>query len=263
MSSPPSYAQISHDETLDVDVKDISTSEKKELLDTESTISTLYDGSDVKFTPTKTLHINARGIRLIRFPIPSSELEIPIYNDEDGAVEYTSTREKMCSGNAILSAPGRGNLVSSNYRFGPGRNPTLKVLNAAEDQGEVKVSGRWTSRSQDFSVANGTSFEWTYKREPTLMTGAKDGDKQKVKKATFLVLEAQGVRLAQLVRTEETRTLGTSPSTAGNGGALMIDEKAIAALKPEISEELVVATCIMMLKKEIDRRRAIQIMMFS
>jgi hypothetical protein len=60
--------------------------------------------------------------------------------------------------------------------------------------------------------------------------------------------------LAQLVRSDETRTTGSSRSTAGNGGVLMVDQEACKSL----DETLIISTCLIMLKKEIDRRRAVQ-----
>lgn len=61
--------------------------------------------------------------------------------------------------------------------------------------------------------------------------------------------------LAALVRTEDTRTPGTKKSDAGNGGLLVLDEQATAFM----NEETIMATCLIMLKKEIDRQRMIQI----
>lgn len=66
--------------------------------------------------------------------------------------------------------------------------------------------------------------------------------------------DGKGTVLAQLIRGDATRTPGSKSCSAGNGGQLVLDQDAAAAL----DEPLIVATCLMMLKKEIDRRRAIQ-----
>lgn len=65
--------------------------------------------------------------------------------------------------------------------------------------------------------------------------------------------------LAALVRTEDTRTPGTRKSDAGNGGLLVLDEDATKLM----NEETIVATCLMMLKKEIDRQRMVQIALMT
>ncbi|KAF2453725.1 hypothetical protein BDY21DRAFT_354858 [Lineolata rhizophorae] len=69
----------------------------------------------------------------------------------------------------------------------------------------------------------------------------------------------RGVRVAMLVRTDETRTPGTGKTTAGNGGELVVDEY-MGCL---VEEPLLVASCILMLKKEIDRRRLLQAMVIA
>jgi hypothetical protein len=75
----------------------------------------------------------------------------------------------------------------------------------------------------------------------------------KGRKIIILVLEVPGsskkdqLRIAQLVRDKETRTEGTSFYTAGNGGSLMIGSDAAKGVS--LSEELIVSSCILMLKK--------------
>jgi hypothetical protein len=65
------------------------------------------------------------------------------------------------------------------------------------------------------------------------------------------------------VRGEGTRSLGSSGSSAGNGGRL---EMCLDVLEGEgnvVDEPTVVSTCLVMLKKEVDRRRALQVAMIS
>jgi len=280
VAAPTSYLHPTGEEenTYHLDPNTLTEKEKKEfaissesLISADGTVSTLVGPSGTAFSPSKIFHINAQGIRAFRPPFPSRELEIPIYNDTDGSVVYVSTRARVRSGNAILSAPGRGDLVASEYRWGPGRNPVMKMLERSEGQQEINVSGKWTSREQTFTdSAVPVVFHWVYKKEVREVTGS-DGTK-KPKKLSILVMEVHGAlhdekgksdakRIAELVRSEEKRTPGSDSCRAGNGGELGIDEDAAKGLG--IPEELVVASCIMMLKKEIDRRRAYQAMVMA
>ena len=232
---------------------------------TETTVDVDNNNSNnTNFRPDRSLFINARGIGAIRLPVPSSELEIPIY-DADMNLVYVSTRERRSSGDAVLSSPKGGDLVSTTYSFGPGRNPVIKLLHPHHPppyhevvdggDGSVAVIGKWTSRTTKFTLPNGKTFEWSYVRSKQA-----DG-----KKRTLLVLHLvdasgegscarSGRRIAQLVRSSETRPEGSSKHSAGNGGELVLDADAVEW----IDESVVVATCILMLKKEIDRRRLVQ-----
>jgi hypothetical protein len=73
------------------------------------------------------------------------------------------------------------------------------------------------------------------------------------------------ILVARLVRSDETRTAGSKSSSAGNGGKL---EMSLGGDGKEetgqlVDEVTVVVTCLVMLKKEIDRLRTIQIMIMS
>ncbi|KAH6622846.1 hypothetical protein F5144DRAFT_605387 [Chaetomium tenue] len=71
--------------------------------------------------------------------------------------------------------------------------------------------------------------------------------------------------VAQFVRGEGTRTPGSGASTAGNGGRLVMDlgawegEGVDGKGEGEMAVLMVVTTCLVMLKREVDRRRAQQI----
>jgi hypothetical protein len=70
--------------------------------------------------------------------------------------------------------------------------------------------------------------------------------------------EDKPARIAQFVRNDEFRTPGTHKCMAGNGGRLMIDLSAWADDKSSTAEKVeafVVASCICMLKREVDRMR--------
>ncbi|KAJ5342570.1 hypothetical protein N7541_011694 [Penicillium brevicompactum] len=217
----------------------------------ESTVCTL---SDAHFQSPRILTVNARGIGAFRLPIPSRQTETFIYNP-DATEAYVSTRDKVCSGTAVLSHPKRGDLIRTEYFFGPNRDPVLHLLQVPESTG-ITVSGKWTSRTMQFVMPGGRQFEWEYAKQ-------KRADGQKVNLIVFRAVEAEKShnRIAQLVRGADTRTPGTSKCTAGNGGELQIDEAALQY--HELDEAIVVATCLMMLKREMDRRRMLQFAMIG
>ncbi|KAJ5175801.1 uncharacterized protein N7482_001678 [Penicillium canariense] len=227
-----------------------------------STLCTLHDSSP--FQPNRTLLIDARGIGCFRLPLPARQTEIAIH-DADGKLAYVSTRDRRWSGNSVLSNPQLGNLIRTDYFFGPNRHPTLRLLQTSSVlPEEIQVKGEWTSRSARFTTPSGSEFQWAYAKE-------KRPDGQKVK---LIILRAVGEpdcdhthppmqarRLAQLSRCAETRTPATSRCSAGNGGTLQIDEEAVQA--HGLDESIVLATCLVMLKREIDRRRMIQMMVIG
>jgi hypothetical protein len=221
-----------------------------------STLYTLTDPST--FTPTRKFIIDAHGISAFRLPIPSRQTEITIQNP-NGSIAYTSTRDKIWSGNCVLSHPQDGNLIRTDYFFGPNREPILRLLQTSSVlPDEIKVTGQWTSRTTRFMMPDGGEYEWGYAKEK------RDGDR-----INLLVLrgvngngngdgkdKSKEGQIAQLVRGAETRTPGSSRCTAGNGGELQVDE---GAMEGQLDVGVIVATCLMMLKKEIDRRRMIQL----
>jgi hypothetical protein len=258
-------------------LKDMSPADKEKFLKDSSSIlsSSILSSSTLipspPFNPTKKLLIDAQGISLLRLPLPPKEMQIYI-TEPNKELVYMSGRLKRSSGNAVLTDKNGVALVTSEYLWGPGKNPTLRVLLGGKHMGEevVCVKGEWTSRTQHFFCEGGRDrFVWRYVREVDSATG---------KKATSLVMEVDASssiekekeeevghsgnrRIAQLIRNEETRTPGTKSSSAGNGGELVVDEEVLGSMS--IGEEVVVASCLMMLKKEIDRRRTVQMMMMS
>ncbi|KAK3315317.1 hypothetical protein B0H66DRAFT_341323 [Apodospora peruviana] len=139
----------------------------------------------------------------------------------------------------------------------------------------------FTSREDE---AAGTFFEWRYagRKErkaytttATLTpTAAKDDGVD-----SLLILEKvlristgdekeefHRVPVAQFLRNAGLRTLGTSASSAGNGGRLLVDLDDTKwgfdesnKTEREMALVMVVTTCLVMLKREVDRRRAQQI----
>jgi hypothetical protein len=217
--------------------------------------------------PSKVLTVFAGGTRACRFPTPSNELQIPIFDGTDTSVEplYISTRATRRSGNAVLRHSQRGDLYGTYYKFGPFREPVIRHVSVPSDikrsdqedeEGPLAVSTKSHTLSYkvDFTIADtGKTFNWKYTKTQ-LPTG----------KTRVLVLETDDASsssdkappktLAVLLRTDDTRTPGSSKWDAGNGGQLVIDPNAMTF----IDESLIVATCIMMLKKEIDRQRGAQ-----
>lgn len=121
----------------------------------------------------------------------------------------------------------------------------------------------YITRTGCFESEKWGKFEWRYcgKRER--------GERRNI--SNLLVLEKivgvskQGdekIRVAQLGRGEFTRTPGTRVTHSGNGGRLemrLVDDLGVTF----IDEVTVVTTCLVMLKKEIDRLRMTQAMLMS
>ncbi|KAI9158434.1 hypothetical protein HJFPF1_06429 [Paramyrothecium foliicola] len=245
--------------------------------------------SQADFQVTRALQIEAVGHRLISLPVPPRPFPINVYEilpeGTVGSQTYTSLRASRCSGNSILiraDDESQTPLCSTTYRFGPGRSPRIKLhgattpsagsdLSAAspahEEEFEVRDRG-YTTRAQVIRTHLGT-FMWRYAdRDERRAHGA--DSLLVLEKLTAVALEGgkqeeRRRRVAQLVRNKEFRSVHTSRSTAGNGGRLMIDlrewidEKGAA----EQMEALTVASCLVMLKKEVDRRRACQAMVLA
>lgn len=239
-----------------VDIAKVSESEKKDLIaaETASITSGTTLGPCSTFTPTKKLLINTKGVPVLRLPLPPSELQISIHNP-NGGIAYLSTRARRSSGNCVLTDAEGRQVVGTRYFWGPGRDPILQLLHNDEVEGknEIKTASKWTSRAQKFVLPDGRTLEWEYKRERGF---GGDG-----KKGTALALSMAGQRVAVLIRNEETRTFGSKSCSAGNGGELVLG-KGVGG-EEGVDEEVVVATCLLMLKKEVDRRRTVQMLMTS
>ncbi|KAI1329319.1 hypothetical protein F5Y16DRAFT_366462 [Xylariaceae sp. FL0255] len=162
--------------------------------------------------------------------------------------------------------------------------------------GSVEIMGRsWLSRSVRFEVPGMGVFGWRYegaKKEkaswhaknlmvfemfPTasISTSTSSGagvgvEKEKEHRSLAAKLGfgkdskrgskkeelANAVRVAQLVRNEEFRTPGSSRNTAGNGGRLMLDLDPVPEKAREKALWMIISTCNIMLKLEVDRRQA-------
>lgn len=248
---PPAY------DSPAVDIKDISDVEKKELIEADAisvtSDTTTISPSSLSFAPVKSLIVHARGIDALRLPTPSKEMQINILNS-DGTIAYQSTRAVRSSGNAVLTNSDGSPLIATEYFFGPKKDPVLHIIdNMTGGTNDVKTTTKWTSRSHTFLLADGRTVRWEYKKEK--------GFGGPEKKGTALVMTVDGKRMAALIRNDETRTPGAKSCTAGNGGELVLGGN--VGTEKGVTEELVVAGCLLMLKKEIDRRRTVQFMILA
>ncbi|RFU76875.1 hypothetical protein TARUN_5368 [Trichoderma arundinaceum] len=233
------------------------------------TWGTSSSSSQPTFQCTKALQIEARGHPLIALPIPPRPVPIPVYNVDLASgtttdLAYESLRSTRGSGNSLLVRAGdsEDNLVCrTTYRFGPGNPPKMELMGTvAHDEEFEVVSKGLTTRAQVIRTHLGT-FQWRY---------AERGEKKEAGVGSLLVLdriimvafeggrqEEKRTPVARLVRSADVRSQGSKATTAGNGGRLMMNLREWEGTTGEAEqlEVLVVASCLVMLKKEIDRRR--------
>ncbi|KAJ6786754.1 hypothetical protein PWT90_02010 [Aphanocladium album] len=219
--------------------------------------------SSNSFLATSNLDVHAIGYDTNQALTGRTLENISVNRVESGQTEYISLRQKKSSNSCALvrTSDQDRTLISTIYRFGPGRHPKMHIVpdnakvsvdaalsNKSVPGEEVEVKSRsFTSRAQVFDTALG-KYQWRY------------GDKQEkaaVNADSLLIMErADGVRVAQLIRNAELRTPGTVKYSGGNGGRLMIDlhtwENNDKGATSGV-EAFVVASCILMLKREADR----------
>ncbi|KAK5173825.1 uncharacterized protein LTR77_002506 [Saxophila tyrrhenica] len=211
----------------------------------------------------------------------SSSLDhsIPIFAGTDVTAQplYISRRIHKWRNNSVLSHAHEGDIISTTYRFGPYREPKIRYLQSSEafgsdvksaaagtdtggdDEGSplaLKIHTSLVCLSTSTSLSSATdptrTYKWKYTRTKTIIDG----------KLRVMVLFAAGAAastssdgeaIAVLVRSSSTRTPGSSRWGQGNGGQLYISQSAGQYME----ESLIVASCILMLKKEIDRGNAV------
>lgn len=212
---------------------------------------------NTSFIPARTLIIQAKGLRALRWPAPSTELEIGIFSPEGDTV-YKSRRPRVCKGDCVLSSANGEELVATDYFFGPGRDPVIREVTPTTSTLPVlSIDPSSITRNLDFvHVPSGAHFGWSY----SSVRAAEGGHAQGLALRTFDAdarrseKRKTGKIVAQLIRSKVDRTPGTKKTFAGNGGKLVIAHDA----DQHLSEELIVASCLMMLKREIDSRRFAQ-----
>lgn len=240
----------------------------------EAVESRHHSSSSGGFVPTATLQVQAIGYDVNQALTGRTLENISIFRSGSRDAEYVSLRLKKNSNScALVRVSDEATLMSTIYRFGPGRHPRMRILNphskvsiedAIKDEnvrGElIEVKSRsMISRAQVFDTSLG-KFEWRY---------GSNEEQAACKADNVLILERMdrvslpgggqtrsGARVAQLVRNDQYRTPGTKKYSGGNGGRLFIDLRMWNEDKhtsPQRVEAFVVASCILMLKREADR----------
>lgn len=165
-------------------------------------------------------------------------------------------------------------------------------VGADDDLGAVEVEcrGKWTSKVVGFEYL-GRAFEWRYGDKKERLRASSECEGENID--SVLILEHVGLdgrrkAVARLIRGEDSRTPGTKKSDAGNGGRLELsfrtkqyrteedpyhpDEDDYRPIEdnesevregeedsdPVIDEIAIIATCLVMLKKEVDNMRGWQ-----
>ncbi|KAK0631113.1 hypothetical protein B0T17DRAFT_489548 [Bombardia bombarda] len=238
-----------------------------------------YDGSSSSknfdgFVPTATLQVQAIGYDVNQALTGRTLENISVFRSGSTDAEYVSIRLKKSSNScALVRVSDDATLMSTIYRWGPGRHPRMRIFdphskvsvedaikndNVGGEMIEVK-SHSIVSRAQVFDTLLG-KFEWRYgTREEQAACNAD----------SLLIMERidrvslpgdgqskSGVRVAHLIRNDQFRTPGTKKYSGGNGGRLLIDMRMWNEDKhtsPQRVEAFVVASCLLMLKREADR----------
>jgi hypothetical protein len=264
-----------------MDSKELEVSEPSLSDDGNSISGTTVTGD--AFTVSVQMQIQSLGLHIDNFGHSDSS-PIPVFGvSADGSSsaspEFVSIRPSPKSNSCALldsTQPQQTALISTVYRWGPGRNPRMRVLPAGNSftpeqavEGEFKGGEEWEvtgtgnplSRTKRMVTPYGM-FEWRY--------GSRSEKKEQYKATSLLVLDKvdgpkskHRTRVAQLVRNDEFRTPGTTNwNTNGNGGRLQMDARLWEDESKAGARDLqafVVASCICMLKKEVDRQRNNQV----
>ncbi|KAH7256724.1 hypothetical protein BKA59DRAFT_83209 [Fusarium tricinctum] len=238
------------------------------------------------FYPTRQLQIQAQGFRLICLPLPPQPDPIYVFNVSPGGeideAEYVSIRPARNSGSCFLARASdvtQAALCTTTYRFGPGKPPKMRLvgdeLSQAVEPEEIEISCKGIlTRSVAMRTHLGT-FEWRYSSRAerhALQTSIGEEVNcllllEQVMKVAVVggKQEERRRKIGQFVRSSGLRTQGSKRSAAGNGGRLMLDLREWTDRKNEVVEMeiLAVASCVSMMKKEVDRRRMHQIAAMS
>jgi len=150
----------------------------------------------------------------------------------------------------------QASLATTTCWWGPRKHPVVSI---GEDKFEVTRKGVFT-RSCEWQSRRFGKLEWRYGSRSE--RGALPGNISSLLILEKVTKEVEGEQertmVARLIRGDETRTPGTGSWSSGNGGQLEIFAGDIQ--DEEEFEAMVVSTCLLMLKKEIDRKRRRQIM---
>lgn len=254
--------------------------------DTATSPEASSSSSASSFHPTTTLQIQTRGQPLFSSPLCPPVDDIYVHPvSPTGAIDpvpvLVSVRPKPSSGTCFLARaddPSLTPLCKTTYRFGPGKPPKIRLLldssspsdEAASSEDIIFDCKSAFSRATCMRTPHGT-FEWRYATRAERRALGPEVDSLLVLDLTTTVALTGGkseTRRTQVGRFARgaggLRTEGTKRSWAGNGGRLSLDLRRWAEGKGEAErvEVLAVASCVSMLKKEVDRRRFQQSMVF-
>jgi hypothetical protein len=300
-TAPPPFLNNTTDELVELaSLTSSSTSETSPPAYEEATDADANAPFDLppisSFVSTLELQIQTPGKALLGFPFPPRPDPIPVFAvgpspGELGRPVYVSIRPTRGSGSCYLV---RGDdaaetpICTTTYRFGPGKPPVVQLLPTARPSAspssfsasgddatdgpsfEITCHSAFSvSRAQVMRTHLGT-FGWRYatRRERAAVGASSLLIMEKVvavAQAGSSKSEEHRTPVARFVRSDELRSPGSSRTTAGNGGRLQLDLRAWADAKDE-KEEMVliaVASCICMLKKEVDRRRMHQMIVLG
>lgn len=263
-SQPPPYTEHTEHER-DIPLVDWAPSDSR----SQTSLSGPSELPPASWTPTVQLQLQTEGKALHSLPTPTKPAPIPVFTiTPEGHLDrplYISLRPKRSSGSCYLvhgDDETETPLTTTTYRFGPGKPPVVRLAGpegtAAADGEEIEINSLGLiTRSQSMRTSLGT-FQWRYggAKEKTLY----NADNMLILEHVTVVESGsvrteQRTKVAQLARNEVYRTPGTCRSAAGNGGRLMMDLIAFDEKEREQMQILIVTTAIVMLKKEVDRRR--------
>jgi hypothetical protein len=203
------------------------------------------------FTPTKSFFVHAHGLSSFHLVLPRQDTSIKI-TDSSGATVFTSERPSRWSATTSLhSASGEtlGEMTGDRFSNLPLRVIDIRLL-GADGPEVVKIKRKGTATRACVFDYGGWEWKWRYGRH-------KEG--AKTNGHTLLVLQRKQKGgdekevVARLWRDHDAdKEGGTKPTDAGRGGRL---ELGFAEEERNV-EVLVIMSCLVMLKKEIDRRRA-------
>ncbi|ETS74714.1 hypothetical protein PFICI_13198 [Pestalotiopsis fici W106-1] len=288
---PPSYAPASYN-TANVGPHILTDEKAYDAVSIGSVISQAPG-----FNPTIHLAIETLGFDLNVFNSRNwnGDQAIPVFRMHPGATpdlpferaeqpEYISVRPKKNSNSCALvrgDDPAQTPLISTVYRWGPGRDPHMRIYGPNEQisvadavdkdkhiANEFEVKTHFiTSRSASMVSPFG-KFEWRYGKRSEKKEYAADSllvcdrldSPNAPTNASSSSKKDSRVRIAQLIRNEEYRAQGSKKRwVGGNGGRLMLDlGDWVGREKSGVVEEVeavLVAGCLLMLKRETDRQK--------
>jgi hypothetical protein len=216
------------------------------------------------FRPTRHLQIQAQGFVCNSWTGHSKDPTF-IYevsaDGQHGSEAYVSLRPGRVSNDCTLVRAGDAAetaLCSTTYRWGPYRWPRLSLPAHGE---EIVVHGStWNCLSRKTTMKTPWGeFRWRY-------GGRKERKAEDASNLIVLELQDRSCvteenkdgwrKVGQLVRNKALRSAGTRRWDSGNGGRLMLDlggwTEALGKGAAREIELVAVASCLVMLKKEVD-----------